>query len=150
MNAPQNFALTHVIRYQPNSGASSEWKVQLLDRQTGAAITEDGDTCWSLSPQGLWEYNGPLDIQRFPNGKISVVKVGKAPKKIKKGHEPKYMPEGTLLAMRRVGDKWLGNCSADGKTIEAESAGLMGLGSKLCRKWLQHYGQMMIVKGKVE
>ena len=149
MDAPKNFTLTHLIRYAQDSHVVHEWKVQLLDRHTGAAVTDKGDTCWSLSPQGLWEYYGPLDVRRFPHGEVRVTKIDTAPQKIKKGQEPKFMPNGTLLAMRRSGDKWLGTCSSDGKSIEAESAGLMGLGSKLCRKWLKEHGHM-IVKGKVD
>lgn len=123
--------------------------MQLLDRHTGAAVTETGETCWSMSPQGAWNYTGPLDIQGFPVGEIQVIAIGKAPKKIKKGQEPKHMPDGTVLMMRLMGEKWRGSCSADAGTIEAESAGLMGLGSKLCRKWLKEFGHH-IIRGKCD
>jgi hypothetical protein len=145
----EQFELTHVIKYKEDGVLMREWRVQLLDRHTGAAITFNGEKCWSMNPNGRWVYSGPLHLKSWKEGgKVEVISCKvKAPRKIKKGQEPKHMPDGTVLQLTLRDDRWYGTCEADGKSVTGESAGLMGLGSKLCRTWLQQHGHANI-KGK--
>jgi hypothetical protein len=56
--------------------------------------------------------------------------------KVKKGQEPKLLPAGaTINLIRQENGRWKGKIAAKGIEIEAESAGLMGLGNTLESYW---------------
>ena len=68
--------------------------------------------------------------------------------KIKKGHEPRFMPDGTTIRLEKKDGRWYGTCEgrrpgapgAKNISVNGESNGLMGLGGKLCRRWLRTSG----------
>ena len=73
---------------------------------------------------------------------------GTAGSRVKKGQEPKLLPAGTVITLVRQDDgSWIGKLIADSIEVKAESAGLMGLGSTLARRWLAQQGAKL--KGKV-
>ncbi len=64
--------------------------------------------------------------------------------KIAKGSEVKALPIGTVIVMTRKEDGvWHGVLSAEEVQVEAVTAGLMGLASKLARKWLATRGRKL-------
>lgn len=69
-------------------------------------------------------------------------------KRVKKGQEPKLLPAGTQIVLTRQEDgSWVGVLVASSVKVQGRSAGLMGLGSSLARKWLKETGAR--VTGKV-
>jgi hypothetical protein len=63
------------------------------------------------------------------------------PGRVKKGQEPKHLPPGALIVLKMEEDRtWSGELRAEGITVQAEGAGLMGMASKLARAWLREKG----------
>jgi hypothetical protein len=71
-------------------------------------------------------------------------------KKIKKGQEPKLLPAGATITLVRQDDGvWHGTLKAmDSDVVTVVSAGLMGIVSKLARRWLSLHGAQL--KGDVK
>jgi len=131
-----SFEPTHEISYREPPDAEPEvWAVAL--QEDGTAVDMDGRILFRVSGLGQWTSNPSMHL---PDGKLTVVNLRK-PKKIKRGHEPKYMPAGTVLTLERQADgSWKGRCVCNGLTSKRESKGLVGLTSALCREWLKEAG----------
>ncbi len=130
------FEPTHEISYREPPDAEPEvWFVAL--QEDGTAIDQEGHTLFRVSGLGQWTSNPSMHL---PDANLTVINL-KKPKKIKKGHEPKHMPAGTILTLERQADgSWKGLCRFNDLTCYRESKGLMGLTSALCRAWLKEAG----------
>ena len=140
MSTTVKFEPTHEISYlqsEPPGAEPEIWLVAL--REDGTADDWTGLPIWRVNELGQWTH-ATRKFKHWPAGKLSVINLTK-PKKIKKGHEPKHMPAGTVLTLTRQADgSWQGRCEFDGIACERKSNGLMGITSTLCRAWLKEAG----------
>lgn len=129
-----DFEPTHRLTYSEGDGPVEEWLVRLLHDRS--SIGENGERRWSMDEHGRW-IDGEGKIKKWPDGNFDAEKLT-PPKKIKKGHEPKFMPRGTVLTITRQRDgSWLGTCESSGVKVERQANGLMGIAAKLCRDWIK-------------
>lgn len=66
--------------------------------------------------------------------------------RVRKGQETKALPEGAVVNLVLVSGIWHGELTADGVAVEVQTAGAMGVLSKLARRWLQQSGRK--IQGK--
>lgn len=68
--------------------------------------------------------------------------------RIQKGNEPKLVPVGTVIVLRKTDAGWAAEGEYGDLKVQTESAGAMGILAKVCRKLLAASGQKL--SGKVK
>jgi hypothetical protein len=66
--------------------------------------------------------------------------------RVKKGQETKCLPDGAEVRLTLAAGVWHGTLTAGEVSVEVETAGAMGVLSKLARRWLQQSGRK--IQGK--
>jgi len=83
------------------------------------------------------------DCGRAKNQADNVAQVRGRSGRIKKGAEAKELPVGTRIILERLEGGWSGQLDCDGTLVTSSGSGLMGMASKLARKWLQAGGRRL-------